>query len=78
MITNIIGLAKVRSFWRWGIIMCKTVPLDFVHCLNHKITMSWKLDSAFQLKKKREEKARESICLGSLAELAVDLEVVLV
>jgi hypothetical protein len=60
--------------------MCKTVPLDFVHGLNHKITMCWKLDSAcLQLKKKkREEEDRESICLGSLVELAVDLEVVLV
>jgi hypothetical protein len=57
--------------------MYKTAPLDFVHCLNYKITMFWKLDSAV-FNKKRAEEDRESICWGSLVELAIELEVILV
>jgi hypothetical protein len=52
--------------------MCKIALLDFVHCLNNKITPVQKLDST-SLSSGRNGARRQRTYLGLLVELASDL-----
>jgi hypothetical protein len=45
LICNTTFDVKVEGFRQWGIIICKTALLDFVHHLNYTIAF-WKMNSA--------------------------------